>query len=287
MASELFEFVYALNAVGGSGNFKINAAGASTSGNVNFTDPDNTMSAGDTFTYSGTSYSFSGTGGPSGGFFATSGGTTYYFSHTTVAANTNVGSVNAAGTEVVTCFTVGTLIATERGDVPVEDLKAGDMVRTASGALRPVKWLGVQPVSLMFMSRDRSMPVRISAGALGENQPARDLVVSPGHGVLVDGVLCNASALINGTTIVRDDRDESFSYYHVELDSHDLLISEGIASESYLCTMDRNMFSNVEDYAAAHGADTAPAMPMPLPRATVQSQLPQAVRDRLFKRQAA
>jgi hypothetical protein len=287
MPTETYEFVYAVVPIGASGNFKINATGTSTSGGVTFSDADNTMTAGNTFTYNSTTYTFSGSGGSTTGFFATSGGTTYFFSHSAIAANTNVGAINASGSELITCFTAGTLIMTERGEVPVEQLKAGDMVRTASGELRPVKWLGVQPISLMFMSRDRSMPVRIAAGALGAMQPARDLVVSPGHAVLVDGVLCNASALINGTTITRAVQDANFSYYHVELDSHDLLISEGLASESYLCTMDRNMYANAKDYERAHGADTAPSMPMALPRATVQSQLPQTVRSRLFNRRAA
>ena len=40
------------------------------------------------------------------------------------------------------CFAAGTLIRTPAGDVPVETLKAGDVVLTASGAMRPVKWMG-------------------------------------------------------------------------------------------------------------------------------------------------
>ena len=288
MPTEAFEYVYLLDPVGASGNFKINAAGAFTSGGVTFSDADNTMQAGDTFTYGGGGpYTFLGTGGPSGGYFASFGGNTYYFSHTPVAANTNIGAIDPAGTEVVTCFTAGTLITTADGDVPVEQLKTGDLVRTASGDVRPVKWVGIQPVSLHFASRERTMPVLIKAGALGENLPKRDLIVSPGHAMLIDGVLCNASALINGTTIVRHDPGADFNYYHVELDSHDLLISEGAPSESYLCTMDRNKFSNVAEYEATFGADRTPAMPMDLPRATVPSQLPQSVRDRLMVRRAA
>lgn len=287
MPSELYEFVYVVQPIGASGNWRINPAGTSTSGNVTFTDPDNTLTAGDTFTYNATSYTFNGSGGSPTGFFATSGGTTYFYSHTAIAGSTNIGAINTAGSEVITCFTAGTLILGEHGEVPVESLKAGDLVRTASGALRPVKWIGEQRISLRFISRHRSLPVKVKARALGENSPARDLVVSPGHAILVDGVLCNAAALINGTTIVRAEQTADFTYYHVELDSHDLLVSEGIASESYLCTMDRNMFHNARAYEERFGADPMPAMPMALPRATVRSQLPQSVKALLFGRQAA
>ena len=258
MPSELYEFVYAVEPIGQSGNWRINPAGTSTTGNVTFTDADNTMTAGDTFTYNATSYTFSGTGGSPVGYFATSGGTTYFFSHTAIGGSTNIGAINTAGSEVITCFTAGTLILCEHGEVPVENLKAGDLVRTAAGALRSIKWIGEQRISLLFISRDRSLPVKVKAGALGDNRPSRDLVVSPGHAILVDGVLCNAAALINGTTIVRAEQAADFTYYHVELDSHDLLVSEGVASESYLCTLDRNMFHNAGTYEQRFGADMMP-----------------------------
>jgi hypothetical protein len=287
MPTESFEYVYLLVPVGASGNYKINDAGAFTSSGVTFSDADNTMVAGDQFTYGGSTFTFSGTGGPTGGFFATRGTSTYYFSHTQIAGGTNIGSVNTSGTELITCFTAGTWIDTERGHVPVEHLKAGDMVRTASGEFRPVKWVGIQRISMHFAVRERAMPVRIRAGALGDNLPTRDLTVSPGHAIFIDGVLCNAAALVNGTTIVRHDPGADFDYYHVELDNHDLLISEGVASESYLCTLDRNKFSNAAEYRAAFGDAERPVMPMPLPRATVPAQLPQSVRERILGKRAA
>ncbi|WP_048861183.1 Hint domain-containing protein, partial [Acidisphaera rubrifaciens] len=42
----------------------------------------------------------------------------------------------------VTCFRAGTRIRTPAGDVPVETLAVGDLVLTAAGAARPVRWIG-------------------------------------------------------------------------------------------------------------------------------------------------
>ena len=45
------------------------------------------------------------------------------------------------------CFMEGTLIRTPSGDVPVETLKAGDLVVLADNAVAPVRWLGRSTVS--------------------------------------------------------------------------------------------------------------------------------------------
>jgi hypothetical protein len=103
----------------------------------------------------------------------------------------------------VTCFYPGTLIRTPSGEVAVETLKPGDLVLTHDGREVPVAWLGRQTVSTLF-ARNRVLPIRIKAGALAENVPARDLLVSPGHGMYVDGALAIAGALVNDTSIVRE-----------------------------------------------------------------------------------
>lgn len=153
---------------------------------------------------------------------------------------------NTLGNYAPVCFTTGTVIRTSRGDVAVEDLQVGDRAVTASGEHRPIRWIGSRRTNCRRHPDPAAvMPVRIRAGALGENQPSRDLVVSPGHSIAVtvlEEVLIPASVLVNGSTIVREEVD-SVTYWHVELDSHDLLVAEGQPSESYLDMGNRDFFA--------------------------------------------
>ena len=92
---------------------------------------------------------------------------------------------------------------TPQGEIEVERLAIGEPVLTAEGAPVPVKWIGCQTVSTFFGPAERLMPVRISAGALGNDLPHSDLTVTADHGMLVEGVICHAGALVNGETITR------------------------------------------------------------------------------------
>jgi hypothetical protein len=93
-------------------------------------------------------------------------------------------------------------------------------------------------------------PIRVSAGAFGVNRPARDLWVSPGHAIEMDGALFQAEKLINGATIVQEPRAH-VEYWHIELEEHDLVLAEGLASESYLDTGNRDCFINGGAFVAA------------------------------------
>jgi hypothetical protein len=177
----------------------------------------------------------------------------------------------------VNCFLPGTAIATETGEAAVETLTPGDLVRTADGRLEAVVWLGEMKIDTRLMHPAKVNPVCITAGALGGGLPGRDLYLSADHAVEIDGVLYNAGALINGTTIyqVAQMPLEGFVYYHVETDGHELLLAEGMAAESFVDYVGRDGFDN------ADRADRRTIPEMNLPRVSSRRLVPMQLRDRL------
>ncbi len=170
-------------------------------------------------------------------------------SHDYTGATFSAGFDGGTGTDItVTCFCAGTRIATPGGNVPVEQLRIGDLVSLANGNAAPVRWVGRQTVSTRFADPLRSLPVRIRAGALGGHLPRRDLLVSPGHALLLDGVLVQAGALAGVRGVARETAmPEVFTYWHVELDEHSLLLAEGAAAESWLEVAEDVPFDNRAD----------------------------------------
>jgi autotransporter passenger strand-loop-strand repeat protein len=192
----------------------------------------------ETVTSAGTSESFTFAGTYTSGFF-------------NLAAD-SVGGVmiTATGTP---CYCPGTLILTERGEVAVEALQIGDGLVTQSGEVRPIRWIGHRAYSGRFAAGQKQiLPVRIAAGALADGVPRRDLMVSPLHAMFLDGVLIPASALVNGTSIVQLEAVESVAYFHVELESHDVILAEGAPAESFVDDQSRGMFHNAAEYSTLY-----------------------------------
>jgi hypothetical protein len=145
----------------------------------------------------------------------------------------------------VTCFAAGTRILTNRGEVAVEKLAIGDLVVSSSGRARPIKWLGHREVNFWALPNPRSaFPIRIAQHAFGTNRPSQDLYLSSGHSVCVDlcgEVLIPVGNLVNGATIAQVECD-TVTYWHVELDTHDVLIANNLPAESYLAMGNRGYF---------------------------------------------
>ena len=159
------------------------------------------------------------------------------------------GGATTTGLDIfLTCFATGTQIHTPTGVQAVEAIQPGDLVvAMLNGApvARPVKWVGNRKLNLeTHANRAGVSPIRIMRNALGQGLPARDLLVSPCHCMYLDGKLVPAGLLVNGRTIVRDTSLTEVEYFHIELDSHGILIAEGVETESYLDTGNRAFFSN-------------------------------------------
>ena len=194
-------------------------------------------------------------------------------------------ALQSGGTIVdTTCFAEGTRIATPAGEVLVEALSRGDVVLLADGREAPVRWMGHVTVATRFADPVRVMPIRVRAGALDEAVPSRDLLVSPCHALLVDGVLVQAGALVNGVTITRETAmPDTFTYYHVELADHALILAEGAPAETFVDNVGRMAFDNWAEHAALFG-DEADIAEMPHPRAKSARQVPAAIFARLVER---
>ncbi len=162
----------------------------------------------------------------------------------TLVGIANAQTTNVAVTSAPVCFCSGTLIRTVRGDVAVEALRIGDLVVTEAGAHRAIRWLGHRRTNCAAHPMPETVwPYRVRAGTLGEGLPYADLWLSPGHSLCLDDVLLPVRALAHGDLVSQVAVDE-VTYWHVELDSHDILFANGAASESYLDTGNRNGFDN-------------------------------------------
>lgn len=156
------------------------------------------------------------------------------------AGTTDIGFV----TVEVVCFAGGTLIETPCGPVLIEELKAGDLVLTRDHGAQPLRWIGQTSVDAGTLAAlPRLRPIRIKAGALGQDVPAQDLVVSPQHRILVRSkiaqrlfgtaevlVAAKQLVLLDGIDIA-DDLD-AVEYFHLLFDRHEVVISNGAETES-------------------------------------------------------
>jgi len=216
------------------------------------------------------------------GYIGLFNGQAFLFSNTPVP---EFSTITADPAPFVTCFMAGTLIATPAGPRAIETLASGNAVLTATGEVRAIGWVGRQTVVPAFVPMLRSWPVRILAGALGQDMPARDLFVAPDHALLVGGVLVQAGALVNGVSVIRIlTPPASFTYYHVEVADHALILAEGVPAETFVDNVSRRRFDNYAEYEARFGAEETATGELDMPRIKSARQLPNAVRELLASR---
>jgi len=172
------------------------------------------------------------------------------------------------------CFLSGTRIKTSEGEVNIEDLRIGDNVLTASGEARPIKFIGRSKVSRERTGpwKNGEGPVKISRFAIDGKAPHSDLYITPEHAIYIDGILIPARNLVNGVTIVADAKPEllSLTLFHIELDTHEAILAEGLAVESF--RLDNQLthaywFDNADEYVRLYGSPgRAPAPFAPILR---------------------
>ena len=162
----------------------------------------------------------------------------------TLGIGTGTGNIDiGSGIVAVACYCAGTAITTADGERPVETIAPGDLVITADGRAEPVVWVGQRSYAGRFLRRQpHLLPVRIRAGALGRRLPRRDLLVSPNHALLLDGMLVPAATLVGAPGIIVDHGCERVDYHHIELARHDVILAEGAPAETFLDDDSRGIF---------------------------------------------
>ena len=167
------------------------------------------------------------------------------------------------------CFLAGARVRTVDGEWPIETLSAGDIIvtrREGFDGLRPVRWIGRNLVSDADL---RAEPL-----------------LSPRHALLYEDLLIQAQALVNGASVTREvSADTPFVYYHIELDTHALILAENVEAETFLESVGVLEFDNWRDRAAPDVSARA-IDELPFPRVTSARQLPQHVCDALAARAA-
>ncbi|MDY6885729.1 MAG: Hint domain-containing protein [Pseudomonadota bacterium] len=196
--------------------------------------------------------------------------------------NNNGTNTKGSVGESIPCFLAGTLITVEKGYARVENLKIGDRVLTQSGAIKPIKWIGFRHVSATFLGRHNT-PVCIEANSFGVGLPSKNLYVSPDHAMLIDGVLIQASALVNQQNIAFTPLDHDFCYYHIELEEHDIIFANNSATETYVDVATRKKFDNFAEFEALYHDALGFVQPLTLPRIKSKRQLPVSIQQRVSK----
>jgi hypothetical protein len=155
----------------------------------------------------------------------------------------------------IVCYKKGTLILTDEGLIPIENIKVGDnvvtegeiynykfIIKNTNSQFEPVIWTGSFKVDLLNTS---SRPICIQKNTFGDNCPFQDLYVSPEHCLLINGRMVTASSLLtneNEKTIYQDMECNSVEYYHLECKTHSGIFANGVLTETYLDANNRYIF---------------------------------------------
>jgi len=154
-----------------------------------------------------------------------------------VSSSTGQSDVGFVTLNSIPCFVAGTMILTPDGEVPVQDLMPGDLVVTHDDGAQPLRWIGSRTVP----AQGDFAPICIAAGTFGEHET---LLISPQHRIMIQDihaellfgepeVLVAAKHLVNDHS-VRPQPGGSVEYIHLLFDRHQVVFSDGLATESFL-----------------------------------------------------
>jgi len=235
----------------------------------------------DGFVFRGTSANFGG------GFYGQDGygGKIYLFDFAgkNIQLNTIVDFATGKFNDLVVCFVAGTKIRTPEGEKAIEELQIGDLISTANGA-KAVKFACQSTRSFNELLATGKNPIRVAAGTFGATA---DLLMSPSHAINLEGSLIESGALIDHASVERvtEWNATELTYFNLELDQHELIWANGVATESYFSSYRTNGFSrqswdNYSEYVALYGEGEL-MQELDMPRIAFSRQIPAAVAAKL------
>lgn len=149
-----------------------------------------------------------------------------------------------------TCFLAGAMLRTPAGNRAVEEMAIGDRIctydwRNNAELTQSVKWVGHKKMVVRPHLRidEAGYPVRILKDAISDGVPYKDLLVTPEHCLFFDGKFIPVRMLVNGRSIFYDRVFTSYTYYHIETETHSVIWANDMLTESYLDTGNRATFA--------------------------------------------
>ncbi len=149
-------------------------------------------------------------------------------------------------THDIVCFAKGTMILTPSGERRIEDIRVGDALQTFDGQVTRVHWASAMRCTAEdFARKSKLRPIKITAGMIAPGMPNRDLYLSAQHRVLVRSpiaerlcghqeALIASNKLLSVPGVEVDFLADEVEYYHLLTDRHDVLVANGMPSESLM-----------------------------------------------------
>ena len=185
--------------------------------------------------------------------------------------------------DLVVCFVAGTKIRTPEGEKAIEELQIGDLISTSNG-VKALKFVCHNTRFFNELLATGKNPIRVAAGTFGATA---DLLMSPSHAINLEGNLIEAGALIDHASVERvtEWNATELTYFNLELDQHELIWANGVATESYFSSYRTNGFSrqswdNYSEYVALYGEGEL-MQELDMPRIAFSRQIPAAVAAKL------
>lgn len=146
-------------------------------------------------------------------------------------------NTNPVTPENLVCFAENSMVFTPKGEVPIQDLKQGDVVYDENFNHQTVEFVAKRTVFPSKSINKYSIPYEIKQGQLSENVPNRDTIVSAAHLISHNGQMVPASKLGNEINV-----DSAITFYNVSVSNYSTMIVNGMVSETLDTTNDTKVY---------------------------------------------